>query len=287
MVNKRKNFILILLILVVLSVNGTVYAFQNSGEGSADPGNQPDNGSEILTPTAEAQQEEQELLTDDEDPFDPASVSDPNELLRIADDEIFKREGFKETFWETQGYVNEVLNGDFIHQFFVSSGKASDLLMSMFPAEESVRTGNYRLNFTSGWMDDYHVSVSVLRGEDFPQGSGGCWLRYTNMLTKSKGKETGLILFPEKEAYAIAPSDDEDELVYTFVEDLSGLSLNNMIKFDFIRLSGVTFIYVNGQYLFSYYDGFDGKMSFEAGSELYEGGNRVRCDFDNFIMRYR
>ena len=162
-----------------------------------------------------------------------------------------------------------------------------EVLMSMFPAEVTARAGKLRPSVTQTWEKDYHVTLTVLWGEDSPSGSGGCWLRYSNVRSKGEGGESGLILFPEREAFRFEPLGNHKDLVYTPVADLSGLNLDSAIKFDFIRLDGVTYIYANGNYLFSYDDGYKGKMSFEGGAEIYVGGNRVRCDFDNFSMRYR
>ena len=226
-------------------------------------------------------------LPAEEEPIDLSVIPEPDVLLKVADELYFPRVDFSETFWRTQGYLNEVLEGDLIHQGCVRSGRGSDLLMSMFPAERSMMTSNIRLDMKRDLEKDYHASIIMLRGEDIPAGSGGCWLRYTNVKVKGNGSESGLILFPERGAYAVTPVGNLEDLEYTFVADLSGLDLHNAIKFDFIRLDGVSYIYANETFLFSYDDGYDGRMSFEGGAELYEGGNRVRCDFDNFTMRYR
>lgn len=215
------------------------------------------------------------------------ALADPKLLLMVADEMFFTRVGPDETFWQTQGRLNEVLDGDIIHQYYVSGGIGSEVLMSMLPAEVSTRAGNLRPSVTQAWEKDYHVTITVLRGEDIPAGAGGCWLRYSNVRTKSYGSESGLILFPEREALGFEPAGNQKDLIYTPVASLTSLDLNNAVKFDFIRLNGVSYIYANGRYLFSYEDGFNGKMSFEGGAELYEGGNRVRCDFDDFSMRYR
>ena len=215
------------------------------------------------------------------------ALSDPDLLLSVADELFFRRVGPDETFWQSQGYLNEVLEGDIIYQHFVREGMGSEVLMSMFPAETTVRAGKLRPSMTQAWERDYHVTITVIRTENVPKGAGGCWLRYSNIRTKGEGGESGLILFPGREALAFEPLGNHQDLVYTPVADLSALNLDSAIKFDFVRLDGVTFIYANGKFLFRFEDGFDGKMSFEGGVEIYEGGNRVRCDFDNFTMRYR
>ena len=159
--------------------------------------------------------------------------------------------------------------------------------MTMFPSEVNVFTSNPYLQWKDAFEDEYHISVKMLLREEFPEGSGGCWLRYTNVLSKGEGSESGLILFPGREAYAITPVGNLNDLNYSAVEDLTDLNPYNVITFDFIRLDGVSYIYANKTFLFSYEDGYDGNMSFEGGAELFEDGNRIRCDFDDFTMRYR
>lgn len=212
--------------------------------------------------------------------------TDPDELLRIADEEIFKRIGHSETFWETQGYLNEVLTQDILHQYFVQAGRGSDILMSLFPASERYRSVSHWLDMRKGWMDEFHVKYTLQRTENIPDGAGGhCWLGYSNKLMKQSGFESGVILFPGDRAYHFMSL--AGETVYEPIGDLSDLDPDNAIIFDFIRLKGVTYFYANGKYLFNYEDGIIEKVSFEAGSEIFKDGYRIRCDFDDFSMRYR
>ena len=228
-----------------------------------------------------------EETDDDETVDDPDKIPEPDELLRVADERYFLRVGNSQTFSQRRNSFNEFLGYDVIHQYYVNDGKGTDILMSMFPSEVNVFTSNPHLNWKDFLGKDYHISVTMLLREDIPSGSGGCWLRYTNVQTKGNGGESGLILFPGHEAYAISPVGNRSDLNYTMVEDLTELNPHEMITFDFIRLDGVSYIYANGTFLFSYVDGFVGNMSFEGGAELYQDGNFVHCDFDDFTMRYR
>ncbi len=215
-----------------------------------------------------------------------SEAADPDELLRIADEKIFQRIGFSEKFSRTQGYVNEILDPDVIHQYYVRDGRGTDLLMSMFPAEKTVRTGNKRLNITKGLMDEFHVSYTMQRTENVPSGTGGsCWMRYSNYQHAGSGKESGVILIPGDRAYFFRQS--ETDPVCEPIADLSELDPDHETVFDFIRLDGVTYFYADGKYLFSYADGITVQVSFEGGAVLNQGGNRIRCDFDNFTMMYR
>lgn len=216
----------------------------------------------------------------------PQEIIDPQLLLDEVDDKVFLRKGFKQTFSEAQGYVNEILSPNVIHQYYVLQGKGTDILMSMLPAEKTVRADNKRLNITDGWDDEFHISYFMQRTENLPNGrGGGCWIKYSNSVTKASGSESGVILYPGERAYYFTPADGV--LTYEPIADLYFLNQDEGIKFDVIRLNGISYFYANGNFLFSFEDGITGKVSFDAGTILYANGNRVRCDFDDFIMTYR
>ena len=72
----------------------------------------------------------------------------------------------------------------------------------------------------------------------------------------------------------------------TVLKELDNLSPETPIKFDFIRLDGTMYVYADEELLFSYKDDILGDVSIEAGAVLYGSGNRIRCDFDDFSIRY-
>lgn len=211
---------------------------------------------------------------------------DPEKLLLTADEEIFKRFTFSFDFTEDQGYVNEFPNPVTVHQYYIYGGEGSDMLMTMQPSTTVVRTTNKRLSFDQVREREFHVTYSMARREDIPEGSGGiCWMGYSNILKATPGHESGAIFYPGDQAYFFHYVDGE--MVYDAIGDLSDLDPAEMTKFDFIRLAGVTYIYANDKFLFSYEDGIEDTVSFEGGAELYLDGNRVRCVFDNFSMRVK
>lgn len=217
---------------------------------------------------------------------DETFVSNPQRLLDTADTEIFVRESYKQDFSEIQGYVNEFPNPLTVHQYYIMEGEGSDMLMTMQPSEEMVHTTNKRLKFDQIRKNEFHVTYSVARKEDIPAGSGGiCWMQYSNLLTKGVGKESGVILYPGDQAYFFTPVDGE--MTYESIADLSDLDPDAYNSFDFIRLNGIMYFYVNGKFRFSYDDGIKDIVTFEGGAELHKQGNRVRCTFDDFSMRIK
>lgn len=206
---------------------------------------------------------------------------DPETLLKNADEEIFVRAGFSQDFSENQGYVNEFPDPHTFHQYYIYNGVGTDVLMSMLPAKETVRITNKRLTFDQARKDEFHVTFSVKQTEN---NGGLCWLRFSNVVLLGQGKESGVLLYPGENAYFFTPVDGE--MTYESISDLSELNpAKKTIRFDIIRLAGVSYFYADKKFLFSYEDGIKDAVSFEGGAELSQGGNRVRCDFDDFSMR--
>ena len=211
---------------------------------------------------------------------------DTKQLLETADTEIFPLRGFSQDFTEDQGYVNEFPNPLTVHQYYIYDGVGTDLLMTIDPNQEKIHTTNKRLQFPQYLSREFHVTYSVQRTENIPAGYGGiCWLGYSSVVIDGKGKESGLILYPGDRAYLYKPVDGE--IVYEAVEDLSDLNPERMTKFDFIRLNGITYVYIEGRFRFSVEDGIKNLVSFEAGSELFQEGNRIHCVFDDFFIKMR
>lgn len=211
---------------------------------------------------------------------------DPAEMLEVIDSKIFVRSAFIQDYSEAQGYVNELPNPNTIHQYFIYKGKGTDLLLSMLPAEESVRTTNKRLTFDQSRVEEFHITYKVQKTRDMPKGEGGkCWIRYSDVFLTGDGKETGLIVYPGDKAYYFTPVDGE--MTYEAVADLSGVNPESENKFEFIRLDGIIYVYANGEFLFEYEDGIKDAVSFEAGSEILADGTLIRCDFDDFTVRIR
>lgn len=214
------------------------------------------------------------------------SIINTKHLLETADTDYFVYTGFGHDFTENQGYVNEFPNPQTLHQYYIYDGVGTDLLMTINPSEEKIHTTNKRLKFDQYRAREFHVTYSVERTENIPDEEGGiCWIRYSNVILTGAGKESGLIIYPGDQAYLFRPVDGE--MVYEPVADLSGLNADRLIKFDFIRLDGTVYVYANEKFVFSVKDNINDHVSFEAGAELFEGGNRVHCTFDDFSIKMR
>ena len=214
------------------------------------------------------------------------SIMNTKHLLESADTDYFVYAGFGQDFSENQGYVNEFPNPLTLHQYYIFDGIGTDLLMTINPSEEKVHTTNKRLKFDLYRAKEFHVTYSVERTENIPDEEGGiCWISYSNVIFSGAGKESGLIIYPGDRAYLFSPVDGE--MVYEPVADLSDLDADRQIKFDFIRLNGTVYVYADGKFIFSTQDNINDYVSFEAGAELFEGGNRVHCTFDDFSLKMR
>ena len=206
---------------------------------------------------------------------------DPVQLYKRADSEIFIKAGFSQKYDETQGYVNEFVNGDVLHQYFMGKGKMSEVLTSLQPSRENTSVTNKRQKFDDRRAKVFHVSYNVQRVESIPENAGYCWIRYSDAVIAGAGRESGVILYPGYKAFAYSPVDGV--MQYTEIADLSQFDIDHSIKTDVIRLDGISYFYFNGVFAFQYEDGIANPVSFEGGTALFEDGNRIRCDFDDFI----
>lgn len=207
----------------------------------------------------------------------------PDTLLRTADSEIFIKAGFLQDYSKDTDYFNEFINGDIIHQFYNARGKSVEVLTSLRPSPLTVITNNKNLQFDAQRVRGFHASFKMRRVESIPRDGGGyCWLRYSDKFQSGVGKERGVILYPGFKAYSFAP--DNGELVYTEIADLSEFNTGRDVRVDIIRLDGISYFYFDKFFVFQYEDGISALVSFEGGTELLEGANRIRCDFDDFSI---
>ena len=210
-------------------------------------------------------------------------AEDPQKLLSTADSEIFIKAGFAQDYSEAQGYVNEFVGGgDVLHQYYIQNGVGIEVLTSLQPSSLDVSVTNKRLKFEDRRAKVFHVSYKMWLTESIPENAGRCWMRYSDAVIAGAGRESGVILYPGYKAYAFSPVDGE--MKYSEIADLSDFSLLNQLKIDVIRLDGISYFYINGTFAFQYEDNIANPVSFEGGSELFEGSNRIRCDFDDFTF---
>lgn len=213
-------------------------------------------------------------------------VIDPDQLFLTADNTLFLREGPSIKFPAEQHSINEFLDGNILHQYYVRENKITDSLTSMMPADRSVRAGNPKLNFTDFWGVDFHFTLYMSQQDNIPEGSGGlCWFRYSNGIQTGNDSASGLLFYPGGKVYAFSPS--KGAQAYKEIADISMLDPSVQIRFDLIRLDGTVYVYADGTFLFRYTDGLTGPLSPAAGSELFENGNYVMCSYSDLTMRYR
>lgn len=210
------------------------------------------------------------------------AADDPETLLRTADTEIFIKKGYSQSYDEKQGCVNEFVGSEVLHQYYIQNGKASDVMTSLQPNLSTVNAANKRLKFDDQRAKGFHATYTMKRQDSIPENAGYCWLRYSDAVLAGAGRESGVILYPGYKAFSFTPVDGV--MQYTEIADLSQFSSSGSIKTDVIRLDGVAYFYFNGKFAFQYEDGIVNPVSFEGGSQLLEGANRIRCDFDDFIF---
>ena len=210
------------------------------------------------------------------------AADDPQALLRTAKEEIFIKAGFSQNYSETQGYVNEFAAGDVLHQYFIKDGVGTEILTSLQPSPANIMVTNKRLAFADRRAKVFYSSYKVKRTEAIPEDAGYCWIRYSDQAVAGAGRECGVILYPGHKAFSFAPVDGT--IRYTEIADLSDIDMDRQNLLEVIRMDGVSHFYFNGYFAFKYEDGIANPVSFEGGTELHEGMNRIRCDFDDFVF---
>lgn len=212
-----------------------------------------------------------------------AADTDPETLILEADSEYFSKAGFVQKFDKSQGYMNDLSGDEILHQFAVQNGAAVETLTALQPLETAVRAVNKLLQFMDYRAKVFHASISLQQEETIPEGSGRCWLLYSDAAVTGAGNESGVILYPGEKAYSFTKQ--KGEAVYNEIADLGGVDPSQKTKIDVIRLDGISYFYFDGSFAFRYEDGIPNPVSFEAGTQLNEGGNRIRCNFDDFTYR--
>ena len=207
---------------------------------------------------------------------------DPETLRKTADTEIFNKAPFKQTFSEKQGYVNEFLENEILHQYYINNGKGSDVLTSLQPCKSDISSTNKRIKFDDRPAKNFHVKYTVRRNESVPDNSGYCWIRYSDKLYTGTGKENGIVIYPGYKAFSFSHVDSNIQL--SEISDLSEFKPKKDIVVEIIRLDGVSYVYLNKTFVFQYEDGITNSVTIEGGSMLNKGGNRIQCDFDDFIF---
>ncbi len=207
---------------------------------------------------------------------------DYDDLLRTADSEIFVKAGFIQSYNERQGYINEFTTDNIIHQFFISDGKSSEVLTSLQPSPEIISVSNKLIKFDERRAKNFHVSYVLQRTESIPENSGYCFIRYSDTVMTGPGRGSGVIVYPGYKAFSFSPVDDV--IQFNEIADLSKMDCSERIKVDVIRLDGLAYFYFNDIFVFWYEDGITNTVSFEGGTELFAGSNRIRCDFDDFTF---
>ncbi len=213
--------------------------------------------------------------------------ADPDKLLEIADERIFKREGFTQDFSETQGCLNEIVRADVLHQYYVRQGKGIDILMSLFPNTSPVTSTNIRLNenLPGNWYNEFHASFTMQRTESIPENGGRCWISLGNYASYGEKNRTEITICPGSEIVLARPAGGKTEFLR--IAKIPETAQDEEETWEVIRLDGMLWFYVNGEFVFKFKDVIPGKVTFRAGSQLLSGGNLVKCAFDDLVIRYR
>ncbi len=142
----------------------------------------------------------------------------------------------------------------------------------------------YTDRINSGNLRNFMLSMDVTINDVYPSDQGGCFIGYTNeSITAVKNSNSTLV--------ALAVSPDAVEF-YTKSEIKESGSRTRLMdngrdvrRLTIVRLTGLTFAYVDGQYAGQFYDNNEGPFQLVFGSVLYKRGDSAACSFDNMALR--
>ena len=136
----------------------------------------------------------------------------------------------------------------------------------------------------SGNLVNFLFSMDVHVNDVFPQDQGGCFIAYTNEYTKAdpdEEAETVALLANEKgvEFYRKTPGSDTG--THQQISDV----VSGSYKLTLVRLTGLTFAFIDGKFAGQFYDDSSGPFRLVYGSTVFSRGDNAYCSFDNLAVR--
>ncbi len=180
-----------------------------------------------------------------------------------------------------------------VQPLYTDVGPGTAVLMRTHEGQQSIRLyanpdGIHEYNFTdrinAGNLNNFMYSMDVTIDDIYPAGQGGCFIGYINeSVTAVQNSDKTLV------ALAIDP---DSVSFYSKTEQSEAGSLSRIMdngrsvrRLTIIRLTGLTFAYVDGEFAGQFYDSNEGPFQLVFGSALYTDGDSAVCSFDNMAVR--
>lgn len=163
-------------------------------------------------------------------------------------------------------------------------GKWSLRMFSPVPVQDEVSIAIMYFPLDFGSYSDFSFHMDMAIADEFPENTGSCFFQYSDreIVGYEKSHAVSLLLGQKIDAYTNTASGKQT----TDVMDLSEYGeIGKMYTLDIIRLNGIAYFFIDGQFIKEYEDGFKSKFTWVGGPLIAEGGEEVTCEFDNIIIR--
>ncbi len=150
---------------------------------------------------------------------------------------------------------------------------------------DGVREYSAFTGITEAYPTNFQITADVSLQDVYPEGSGGCFVGFTNYGISAYTAEDGagqvvLLLNGQGAEIYICPQGAESgsHFIISETSRWSG-------KLSLIHLLGHTYAYFNGTYLGQYHDGVKGPVQLIYGASTFGGGDIASCSFDNLVVK--
>lgn len=164
--------------------------------------------------------------------------------------------------------------------------KGGKLTSTYFPKDISTEAGRsaFYAGTYYGTLTEFHLHAELTQTAEFPEGSGYCFIQYTN--APIAGEETRETVFLDVGFQAGMYTTFSGSRKYTILADLSAdHQLNRTFNVDLIRVNGVGYLFVDGNFLTAVEDGIQTNLTWMIGAGTKVGGEQSQCTYDNLWLR--
>ena len=194
---------------------------------------------------------------------------------------IFPIQSLKETYSSVVQPVYTDLGPGTAVQMRTREGQQT---IRIYANADGVHSYTFTDGINSGNLRNFMFSMDVSINDVYPTDEGGCFIGYTNgSVTAVKNDDpslTALVLTPEAAEFFTKNETAESG-------SRTRISENNksVRRLTLIRITGLTFAYIDGEYAGQFYDSNEGPFQLVFGSVLYKNGDASACSFDNMAVR--
>lgn len=214
--------------------------------------------------------------------YSPEFIAD-RQSMRANRDQLFPRLLFNEMFNDkTKPSVNRLDEGYYFSEM-ERAGQIEMLLSSVNAFTENHGRGQTHFNMT-GSYENFYASIEARFLEMDDSNNGYLWFQYTNgNIVGESRRDSVTISFPYRVTkYSTLSGERVETTLYELNDFVSDYEVHTL---ELFRLNGEASIFIDGQFITSFMDGFSGRFYPIYGVGLETGGTYVAGSFDNLVIR--